>query len=58
MIIIALIVGYARIILLLVSFYFMPYNPEIAMATYMLSQLLDAFDGYTARLFKQSALFY
>ncbi|XP_003384133.1 PREDICTED: CDP-diacylglycerol--inositol 3-phosphatidyltransferase-like isoform X2 [Amphimedon queenslandica] len=51
------IIGYGRIILLLVSFYFMPYNPEIAMATYMLSQLLDAFDGYTARLFKQTTMF-
>lgn len=47
------IVGYARIILMLVSFYYMPYEPITAMVTYMLNQLLDEFDGYTARLFKQ-----
>ena len=50
--------GYARIILALISFYFMPTNPIVASVFYLLSGLLDAFDGWAARRFNQSMTFY
>jgi len=31
----------------------MPYNPGHAVTLYMLSELMDAIDGYTARRFNQ-----
>jgi CDP-diacylglycerol--inositol 3-phosphatidyltransferase len=47
--------GYARVILAIVAFYYMPHDPVIAGASYMLSAFLDAFDGYAARLLDQGA---
>ena len=50
-------IGYARVVLMFVAFYFMT-NPEmyqITVACYLLSQLLDAFDGHAARLLGQTS---
>lgn len=46
--------GYARIILAFISIYFMPTNYKIACTCYVVSALLDAFDGHAARAFNQS----
>lgn len=51
------IIGYARIILAVISFYFMPTNHVIAITCYVTSALLDAFDGHAARYFNQSTKF-
>jgi len=48
--------GYARIILALISIYFMPTNYKIACTCYVVSALLDAFDGHAARAFNQSKI--
>ena len=45
--------GYARIILAIVAFLFMPTNYIIASWCYVVSALLDAFDGYFARKLNQ-----
>jgi len=50
-------IGYARVVLALVAFYFMPSNPIIAATFYLLSQFLDAFDGHAARLLNQCTKF-
>jgi len=47
-------IGYARIILAVVSIYFMPTNYKVACSCYVISALLDAFDGHAARAFNQS----
>ena len=46
--------GYARIVLAILSFYFMPTDYIMAANMYLLSGLLDAFDGHAARYFSQS----
>ena len=46
--------GYARITLAIMSFYFMPDDYVKSAVMYLLSGLLDAFDGYAARYFNQS----
>lgn len=51
------IIGYGRIILALISFYFMPSNYVIASSCYVISALLDAVDGHAARYFNQSTKF-
>lgn len=45
--------GYARIVFAIISFYFMPCCPFTASSFYLLSGLLDAFDGYAARILNQ-----
>uniref|UniRef100_V9LDL4 CDP-diacylglycerol--inositol 3-phosphatidyltransferase n=1 Tax=Callorhinchus milii TaxID=7868 RepID=V9LDL4_CALMI len=50
-------IGYVRIILAFISFYFMPSNPVIASSFYLLSGFLDSFDGYAARLLNQGTRF-
>ncbi|KAK2574303.1 CDP-diacylglycerol--inositol 3-phosphatidyltransferase, partial [Acropora cervicornis] len=50
-------IGYARIVLAISSFYFMPTNYVLTTITYLTSGLLDAFDGYAARYFNQSTMF-
>lgn len=45
--------GYLRIILALVSFYVIRTNHIIASSCYILSGLLDAFDGHAARMLNQ-----
>ena len=50
----AVFTGYVRIVLAILSFYFMPTDYIMAASTYLLSGLLDAFDGHAARYFGQS----
>lgn len=50
-------IGYARIVFALIAFYFMPCCPLTASSFYLLSGLLDAFDGYAARTLKQGTRF-
>lgn len=50
-------VGYARILLLWLSFYYILDNHRLSLLFYSASYTLDAFDGLTARLFNQSSLF-
>ncbi|KAF2882800.1 hypothetical protein ILUMI_23312 [Ignelater luminosus] len=50
-------IGYGRVILAIISFYFMPTNYIIAASCYVVSALLDAFDGHAARYFNQSTKF-
>ncbi len=48
--------GYARVVLVLLSFHYMPFSPGITVLLYMTSEILDALDGYTARRFNQCKL--
>ncbi|KAL2078804.1 hypothetical protein ACEWY4_026489 [Coilia grayii] len=50
-------IGYARIVLALLSFYLMPCCPAPAVFCYLLSALLDAFDGHAARALNQGTKF-
>lgn len=50
-------IGYARIVLAIVSFYYMPTNYVIAGWCYIVSVVLDALDGHAARHFNQSTKF-
>ena len=50
-------IGYVRIILALVSFYYMPFDAVITTVLYLTSCLLDAFDGAAARKFGQGTKF-
>lgn len=51
------IIGYFRIIFLIISLYYMPTHHVQASLFYVISALLDAFDGYAARYFNQSTRF-
>nr|XP_039260912.1 CDP-diacylglycerol--inositol 3-phosphatidyltransferase-like [Styela clava] len=50
-------IGYGRIVLAIVAFYFIKTNYIIAAACYILSGFLDAFDGHAARLLNQGTKF-
>lgn len=50
-------IGYARILLLGCSFYYILDDYRLALGLYGLSYTLDAFDGLAARLLNQSSLF-
>ena len=50
-------IGYGRIFLMVLAIWFMPSNYALAGWSYILSGLLDAFDGHAARHFKQSTKF-
>uniref|UniRef100_A0A3P9LGM9 CDP-diacylglycerol--inositol 3-phosphatidyltransferase n=1 Tax=Oryzias latipes TaxID=8090 RepID=A0A3P9LGM9_ORYLA len=50
-------IGYARVLLALLSFFLMPIWPWPAVFFYLLSGLLDAFDGHAARALNQSTKF-
>ncbi|XP_035471870.1 CDP-diacylglycerol--inositol 3-phosphatidyltransferase [Scophthalmus maximus] len=50
-------IGYARVALALLSFYLLPCCPWPAVFCYLLSALLDAFDGHAARALNQSTRF-
>ncbi|XP_032183758.1 CDP-diacylglycerol--inositol 3-phosphatidyltransferase isoform X1 [Mustela erminea] len=50
-------IGYARIVFAIVAFYFMPCCPLTASSFYLLSGLLDAFDGHAARALNQGTRF-
>ncbi|VVC92612.1 unnamed protein product [Leptidea sinapis] len=51
------IIGYGRIILAVIAFYYMPTNCLLAVVCYVTSALLDAIDGHAARIFNQSTKF-
>ncbi|PSK51783.1 hypothetical protein B9Z65_3050 [Elsinoe australis] len=51
------IIGYARVVLAIISLYFMPLHPRRCSFLYSLSCLLDALDGYAARYYQQSTQF-
>nr|CAG4648185.1 EOG090X0BWK [Moina brachiata]SVE93219.1 EOG090X0BWK [Moina brachiata] len=50
-------IGYARVVLGVGSLLFMPYYHVIAATFYIISGLLDAFDGHAARALNQSSKF-
>lgn len=50
-------IGYGRIVLAIVSFYYMPTNYVVAAWCYIISVVLDALDGHAARYFNQSTKF-
>ncbi|XP_043541283.1 CDP-diacylglycerol--inositol 3-phosphatidyltransferase [Chiloscyllium plagiosum] len=50
-------IGYSRIILALIAFYFMLSDPVLATCLYLLSSLLDSLDGHAARLLNQCSKF-
>lgn len=50
-------IGYARIVLAFIAFFLMPCCPWPAVFCYLLSALLDAFDGHAARALNQSSKF-
>ncbi|XP_075236397.1 CDP-diacylglycerol--inositol 3-phosphatidyltransferase-like [Lycorma delicatula] len=47
------IIGYVRLLLMFVSFYYMPFNYIVSSLCYVISGLLDAVDGFAARYFNQ-----
>lgn len=49
--------GYFRIVLAIASLYYMPLHPRTCSVLYSVSCLLDALDGYVARIFEQSTRF-
>lgn len=51
------IIGYSRIVLAVASLYYMPLHPRTCCLLYTISCLLDALDGYAARVFEQSTRF-
>ena len=50
-------IGYGRVVLALMSLFYMSNSPIKAMIMYFASAFLDAFDGAAARHFKQSSTF-
>ncbi|KAK4629708.1 CDP-diacylglycerol--inositol 3-phosphatidyltransferase [Fulvia fulva] len=50
-------IGYIRVILAVWSLYYMPLHPRRCSILYSVSCLLDALDGYAARIFNQSTRF-
>lgn len=50
-------IGFSRIVLAIASLYFMPLHPRTCSILYSVSCLLDALDGYFARLLEQSTKF-
>ncbi|XP_035217526.1 CDP-diacylglycerol--inositol 3-phosphatidyltransferase-like [Stegodyphus dumicola] len=50
-------IGYGRILLAIISFYFMPFDHVKATMCYLLSGFLDAIDGYAARWLNQGTKF-
>ncbi|KAM5351927.1 hypothetical protein ACJ41O_004650 [Fusarium nematophilum] len=51
------IIGYVRIVLAIASLYYMPLHPRTCSLLYSVSCLLDALDGYVARIYEQSTRF-
>ncbi|XP_068623642.1 CDP-diacylglycerol--inositol 3-phosphatidyltransferase [Battus philenor] len=51
------IIGFARIILAIIAFYYMPTHCVLACICYITSALLDAVDGHAARYLNQSTKF-
>ncbi|WEW54674.1 phosphatidylinositol synthase 1 (CDP-alcohol phosphatidyltransferase1) [Emydomyces testavorans] len=51
------IIGYIRVVLATASLYYMPLHPRTCSLLYSISCLLDALDGYAARLYNQATRF-
>ncbi|CAG8492995.1 2320_t:CDS:2 [Cetraspora pellucida] len=51
------VIGYTRVILAILSLYYMPFSPWKCMGLYTISCLLDAVDGNAARYFDQCSKF-
>ncbi|UJR15990.1 hypothetical protein I4U23_002909 [Adineta vaga] len=51
------IIGYVRVFISIVSFYFMSSHPYIAIICYLTSEFLDALDGHAARALNQCTKF-
>ncbi|KAL7796123.1 phosphatidyltransferase [Trichoderma ceciliae] len=51
------IIGYIRIVLTIASLYYMPLHPRTCSLLYAISCLLDALDGFIARIFNQGTQF-
>lgn len=51
------IIGYSRIVLAVISLYYMPLHPRTCSLLYSISCLLDALDGFAARRYNQSTTF-
>lgn len=51
------IIGYVRVVLSIVSFYFMPTHPNTTVICYLTSEFLDALDGHAARALGQCTKF-
>ncbi|KAJ4863361.1 CDP-alcohol phosphatidyltransferase domain-containing protein [Trichoderma breve] len=51
------IIGYFRVILAIASLYYMPLHPRTCSLLYTISCLLDALDGYAARMLDQGTQF-
>lgn len=51
------IIGYSRIVLAVISLYYMPLHPRTCSLLYSVSCLLDALDGFAARRYNQSTTF-
>jgi CDP-diacylglycerol--inositol 3-phosphatidyltransferase len=49
--------GYSRVVLAVISLYYMPLHPRTCTLLYSISCLLDALDGMAARRFEQSTKF-
>ena len=49
--------GYIRVFLAMASLYYMPLHPRTCSLLYSISCLLDAVDGYAARVYNQSTTF-
>lgn len=54
---VVILAGYCRIVLAIASLYYMPLHPRTCSLLYSISCLLDALDGYAARIFEQSTRF-
>lgn len=50
-------IGYLRIILLIISSYYITSSHRLGLALYLLSSSMDAVDGFAARLLNQSSTF-
>lgn len=50
-------IGYARVVLALFGYYYALIDYRVTVTVYLVSQLLDAADGFAARLLKQSSTF-
>ncbi|XP_054282258.1 CDP-diacylglycerol--inositol 3-phosphatidyltransferase-like isoform X2 [Macrosteles quadrilineatus] len=50
-------IGYARVVLAIISFYYMATDWSVAVVCYVISGLLDALDGHAARYLDQATKF-
>ena len=56
--IVAISLGYARIVLSFLCFYYLHTEPAVSVVAYLLSQYLDDWDGWAARKYNQGIISY